>query len=151
MHENEVHQSSSAMRGSKIKLADERCLRADDTELVPFRVGKYGPRLGARLSDVDPACAERENAFDLGVALLGAASEVEVNTILDDLLVRHRHETDPDRRSLSGADHDLSLPLGEDSPTQHLSPEPGQFRQVVRIDDDVVQPNSHTRQYQRPA
>src|SRR6266536_153251 len=133
--------------GHFLALANERCLGTDHAELVSFRVGEYGPRLGAGLPDVDPARTERENALDLGVPLAGASGEVEVYAILDDLPVGHRHEADPERCGRLGADDDFPLPLRQDLPTQHPGPEPRQRRQIVGIDDNVMQQNSHAGQY----
>jgi hypothetical protein len=53
--------------------------------------------------------------------------------------VRARHEADTDRRCHLRADDDFALALGQDLPAQRLSPEPGEPRQVVCIDHDVMQ------------
>jgi AraC-like ligand binding domain len=127
-------------------LTDERRLRTYHAELISLRVGEYGPRLGTGLPDVYPACAECEDPLDLGTLIPGAGSEVEVDTVLDGLLVGYRHEADAHRGSLIGADDDLPFALGQDLPLQHLGPESGQARQIMRIHDDVMQRHTHDRQ-----
>ena len=49
-----------------------------DAEFVALGVGQDCPRLGARLPDIDPGCAERKTALNLGVTVPGAAGEVTV-------------------------------------------------------------------------
>ena len=126
--------------------SDERFLRTQDTELVPLGIGEHGPRLRTALPDVDPSRAESENPLNLGVPAVRAGGEVKVQTILHRFAVGHRHEADSHRRGFVSADDDLSLTLGQDLPVQHLGPEPGLSRQIMRIDDDVVQGYGHARQ-----
>src|SRR6266540_4436615 len=122
---------------------DERLLRTQDAKLVPLGVGEHGPGFRAALPDVDPARAERKNPLNLGVAAVRAGGKVKVQTILHRFAVGRWHEADSHCCSFVGADDDLSLTLRQDLPVQHLGPEPGLSRQIVRIDDDVVQGYSH--------
>src|SRR5690348_12794651 len=66
-----------------------------------------------------------------------------MHTILDRLGIGHGHEADADRGVVVGSDDDLALALGQDLPAQRLRPEPGQARQVVSVNDDVVQSDRH--------
>ena len=52
--------------------------------------------------------------------------------------VAHGHEADAHRRGRIGADDYLPLVLREDPPTQHLRPEPGESREVMGVEDDVI-------------
>jgi transposase len=119
----------------------ERCFRAYHAELVTFRVGQDRPRLGAGLADVDPAGAQRQQTFDLRLAVFRLGGQVEVDPVLERLRLGHRHEAQSDRRVLVWPDDDLALSLGQDVPAEGLRPEPGQPRQVVGVDNDVM--NSH--------
>jgi hypothetical protein len=65
---NRVASPRATNRQDQRYSSNERFLRAQDAELVALGVGEHGPRLRAALPDIDPACAERENPFDLGVA-----------------------------------------------------------------------------------
>ena len=67
-----------------------------------------------------------------------------MNTVLDDLVIGARHEADANRRVVGGADDDLALAFGEDWPVKHLAPEAGQPREIVGIDDDVVEGHRHS-------
>ena len=44
---------------------------------------------------------------------------------------------------LISPDYDLALALREDLPAKRLGPEPGQPRQVVSVDDDVMKSDRH--------
>jgi hypothetical protein len=60
------------------------------------------------------------------------------------LLIRsigYRHEAHADGRVLAGPDDDLALTLGQNLPAGCLRPESGQPRQVVNVNDDVVEPD----------
>ena len=61
----------------------------------------------------------------------------------DRLFRRRRHEAQPDRGRLVGTDHHLPGPLGEDPPAEHRGPEPRQSREIVGVDDDVMQQHGH--------
>src|SRR5436305_4514615 len=132
-------------------LADERFLRAYYAELVSFRIGQHGPGLSAGLPDVDPACPEREEAVYLLIAVRGTAGEVEVDSVLDRLGTGDRHEAHADRRVLVRPDDDLVLPLGENLPAERLRPEPGQGRQIMSVNHDVVELNRHARSMSGPS
>jgi len=123
-----VPAGAAAERQDRSCSRDERFLRAQDAELVALGVGEHGPRLRAALPDVDPACAERENPFDLGVAAARAGGEVKVQAVLHRFAVGHWHEADSHRCGFVGADDDFSLTLRQDLPVQHLGPEPGLSR-----------------------
>jgi hypothetical protein len=77
------------------------------------------------------------------IAILGAGSKVEVHSVLDGLWIGDWHEADADRRILVRADDDFALALGKNLPAEGLGPEPCQHRQVVRVDDDVVNSYRH--------
>src|SRR5215475_7917892 len=125
------------------RLPGERLLRAHDAELVSLRVGQDGPGLGAGLPDVDPAGPERNKTVDLLITIRGAAGQVQVHPVLDDPGIGDRHEADADGRVLGGPDTDLAPALGKNLPAERLRPEPGQARQVVGVDDDVVKSDRH--------
>src|SRR5262245_28111723 len=122
---------------------DERFLRPDHAELVSLRVGKNGPGLGTGLTDVDPACTERDEALDLLMTVCGTAGQIKMHPVLDRLRIGDRHEADADGRVLISPDNDLALALGQDLPAKRLRPEPGQRRQVVSVDDDVMKSHGH--------
>jgi hypothetical protein len=42
-----------------------------------------------------------------------------------------------------GPDDDLVRPLGQDLPAERLRPEPGQARQIVSVNHDVVELDGH--------
>jgi hypothetical protein len=109
-------------------------------------VGKNGPGLGAGLPDIHPPVTKRKDALDLGLLLARIRAQVEMEAILGRLDVAHGHEADAHRRGRIGTDDDLLLVLREDLPTQHLRPEPGEGREVMGVDDDVVQRDCHPRQ-----
>jgi hypothetical protein len=100
------------------------------------------------LTDVDGSCPEGDEALDLRVTFGGAGAgarvEIEVDAVLDDLLVRARHEADADGCVVGWADDDLALAFGENRPVEHIAPEPGQSEEIVGIDDDVVEGNRHS-------
>ena len=129
--------------------SDERLFRADHAELVALRVGQYNPGLCASLPDVDPAGSESQEALDLLVAILGAGGHVEVHAVLDGLWIGDRHKAHSDGRILVGTDDDLAFTLGRDLPAERLGPEPGQRRQVVGVNDDVVKSDRHADKYAR--
>ncbi len=54
-----------------------------------------------------------------------------------------RHEAHADGCVLVSADDDLALTLGENRPAERLRPEPGQPRQVVSVNDDVMESDRH--------
>jgi len=124
-------------------LADERFLGAHYAELVIFRVGKDSPGFSAGLSDVYPARPEREKAVNLLIAIGGAGGEVKMHAILDSLGIGDRHKAHADRCVLVGPDHDLVLALRQHLPAKRLGPEPGQARQVVSVNHDVVESYGH--------
>ena len=130
-------------------LTDERFLRAHDAELVSFGVGKDRPGLGAGLSDVYRARPERKKAVDLLIAIGGAGGEVNMHAILDRLGIGDRHEAHADRRVLVDPDDDLILALAKYLPAKRLRPEPGQARQIMSINDDVVQSYGHVASMRR--
>jgi len=74
-----------------------------------------------------------------------------MHPVLDRLGLGGRHEADADGRVLVGPDDDLVLPLRQHRPAERLRPEPGQAGQVVSVNDDVVQPDGHAKQYARHA
>jgi len=127
-------------------LVDEGPLGTHHAELVALGVGEHGPGLGAGLPDVHPPGTKGKDALDLGLLLARIGAQVEVEAILGRLDVAHGHEADADRRGRVGADHDLALPFGEDPPTQHLRPEAGEGREVMGVDDEVMQRDRHARQ-----
>src|SRR5262249_31692694 len=118
-------------------------LRTQHAELVPLGIGKHGPRLSPGLPDVHPARTEGQDALDLGISIIGTRVEVEVQTVLDRLHVRYRHEADPHRCILISTDDDLSPALGQDAPVQYLSQDRGQGRKIMCIDDNVMQRHRH--------
>jgi hypothetical protein len=61
-------------------------------ELVSLGIGQYSPGLCAGLTDVDPACPQRDKPLNLLVAVLGAAGQIEVHAVLDRLQAGNRHE-----------------------------------------------------------
>src|SRR5215471_9150953 len=130
-------------------LTDERFLRAHHTELVTLGVGKDSPGLSAGLSDVHPPCPELEKAVNLLIAIGGAAGEVDVHAILDRLGIGNGHEAHADWRVLVGPDDDLVLALAQYLPAKGPRPEPGQARQIVSINDDVVQSYGHAASMRR--
>jgi len=118
-------------------------LRPYHAELVSLRVGQDRPGLSAGLPDVGAARAEREKTVNLLITVSGAAGQVEVHTVLDRFGIGDGHETDADGRVLVGPDDDLAFTLGKDLPAERLRPEPGQPRQVVSVNDDVVKSDRH--------
>ena len=58
-------------------------------------------------------------------------------------VIRYGHEAHADRRAYIRSDDDLAHALGQDSPAQHLCPKACEARQIVGIDNDVMQPYSH--------
>jgi hypothetical protein len=62
-----------------------------------------------------------------------------MHAILDRLGIVDRHEAHADGRVLVGPDDDLILALAQYLPAKRLRPEPGQARQIMSINDDVVQ------------
>src|SRR6266566_7731627 len=124
-------------------LTDERLLRPHHAELISLRIGENYPGLSASLPDIDPACPERKKTADLLIAVCRAAGQVEMHAVLDCLRIGDRHEADPDGCILISPDDDLPLTLGQDLPAKRLRPEPGQRRQVMSVDDDVVKSDSH--------
>jgi hypothetical protein len=93
--------------------------------------------------DIDPARPEREKPVNLLIAVGGAGGEIKVHTVLDRLGIGNRHQADADRRVLAGPDDDLVLTLGENLPAKRPRPEPRQARQVVSVNDDVVESDRH--------
>jgi hypothetical protein len=130
-------------------LTDECFLRAHNTELITFGVGEDSPGLGAGLSDVYPARPERKKTVNLLIAIGGVAGEVNMHAILDRLGVVDRHEAHADGRVLVGSDNDLILALAQYLPAKRLRPEPGQARQIMSINDDVVQSYWHVASMRR--
>ena len=124
-------------------LTDERFLQPHDAELVSLRVGENGPGLGAGLPDVDRARPERQKTVNLLITIRGAAGEVEVHTVLNRFWIGDGHEADADGCVLVSPDDDLALALGKDLPAERTRPEPGQPRQVVRVNDDVLKSDRH--------
>ena len=122
---------------------DESFLRAHYAELVSLRIGKDGPGLSAGLPDVDSARSERKKAVNFLIAVHGAAGEVKMHAVLDRLGIGDRHEAHAGGRVLVGPDDDLVLALGENLPAERLRPEAGQARQIVRVNDDVMESNGH--------
>ena len=122
---------------------DESFLRAHYAELVSLRIGKDGPGLSAGLPDVDSARSERKKAVNFLIAVHGAAGEVKMHEVLDRLGIGNRHEAHAGRRVLVGPDDDLVLARGENLPAERLRPEAGQARQIVRVNDDVMESNGH--------
>lgn len=123
--------------------ARQRLLRANDAELVALRISEHRPRLVASLTDVDGSRPEGDEALNLRLTFagsgVGAWVEIEMHTVLDDLVLGARHETDADGRVVGWADDDLPIAFGEDGPVEHLAPEPGQPKEIVGIDDNVVE------------
>ena len=66
-----------------------------------------------------------------------------MHAVLDRLGVGDRHEAHPYGCVLGGPDDDLALALGKNLPAERLRPEPGQPRQVVGVNDDVVKSDRH--------
>ena len=124
-------------------LTDESFFRAHYAELVSLRIGKDSPGLSAGLPDVYVARPEREKAVNFLIAVRGAAGEVKMHAVLDRLGIGDRHEAHADRRVLIGPDDDLVLTLGENLPAKRLRPEAGQARQIVSVNDDVMESNGH--------
>ena len=135
----DIHGCASARQG---------LLRADDAELVALWISEHRPRLVASLTDVDRSCPEGDKAFDLRLTFAGAGvgprAEIEMHTVLDDLVVGARHEADADGCVVSWADDDLPFAFGEDRPVEHLAPESGQPKEIVGIDDYVVEGYRHS-------
>src|SRR5450759_5943938 len=127
----------------KVPLGGERLLRAYHAEFVALRVGQDHPGLSAGLPDVDPARPEREKALNLVVAILSAAGEVDVNAVLDGLRIGHRHKAHADGRVLIEPDDDLAVTLRENRPAERLSPESGQSRQIMSVNDYVMESHRH--------
>jgi hypothetical protein len=145
-----AHVAESAGPANRVDLSHqcggslgERFLRTYYAELVSLGIGQYSPGLCASLPDVDPACPECDKPLNLLVAVLGTAGQIEVHAILDRLQVGDWHEAHADGRILVGPYDDLTLPLGQNLPAERLGPEPGQPRQVVSVNDDVMQSDRH--------
>jgi len=84
--------------------------------------------------------------FPLGLARTAqdrATGLVEVQAVADRLRIRDRHEAQADGRVLAGPGDDLALTRAEDLRAGYLRPEPGQPGQVVRVSDDVMEPDRH--------
>ena len=64
--------------------------------------------------------------------------------VLDDLVVGAGHEADADWRVVGWANDDLPLAFGEDGPVERLAPEAGQSKEIVGIDDNVVEGYGHS-------
>jgi len=69
--------------------------------------------------------------------------------ILDRLGIGDGHEAHPDQRVLVGPDDDLVLALGKHRPAKRLRPEPGQARQIVSVNDNVMQSYGHAASMRR--
>jgi glucose/arabinose dehydrogenase len=74
-----------------------------------------------------------------------------VHAVLDDLCAGDRHEAHAHRRVLVGPDDNLALPLGQNLPAERLRPEPGQPRQVVSVNNDVMKADRHAVSMRRHA
>jgi hypothetical protein len=75
------------------------CPWADDAELVALGIGQHDPRLLAGLADVDAAGAERQDALDLRVPVVGAGGEIEMEAVLGGLLIG---QVSPSKNEVAG-------------------------------------------------
>ena len=66
-----------------------------------------------------------------------------MHAALDRLGIGNRHEAYAGRRVLVGPDDDLVFALGKNLPAKRLRPEAGLARQIVSVNDDVMEPNGH--------
>ncbi len=73
------------------------------------------------------------SAVNLLIAIRGAAGEIEMHAVLDNLGIGDRHEAHADGRVLVSPDDDLVLAFGEYLPAKRLRPEPGQAGQIVSV------------------
>ena len=82
---------------------------------------------------------------DIGTIVKDAGyySEENISAPGPDRLIGNRHEADTYRCVLVSPDDDLVLALRENLPAKRLGPEPGQARQIVGVDDDVVEADGH--------
>ena len=55
----------------------------------------------------------------------------------------HRHKAHADGRVLIGPDDDLAVTLRENRPAERLSPESGQSRQIMSVNDYVMESHRH--------
>src|SRR6266487_772626 len=66
-----------------------------------------------------------------------------MHPVLDGLGIGDRHEAHADGRVLGGPDDDLARTLGKNLPAERLRPEPGQARQIMCVNDDVMKSDRH--------
>ena len=72
-----------------------------------------------------------------------------MHAILDRLGIGDWHEAHADGRVLVGPDDDLIFALAQYLPAKRLRPESGQARQIMSINDDVVQSYGHVASMRR--
>jgi len=73
-----------------------------------------------------PAFADLRFAFT--ATGVGTRVEIEMHTVLHDLVVGTRHEADADASIVGRTHDDLPLAFGQYGPAEHLAPEAGQPR-----------------------
>ena len=136
--------------------------RAQDAELVAFRVGQHRPRLAA-LAHVGPPGAQGDEPGHLRLDRAVSRPDVQVQAVLDRLAFRHGHEHE--RRDYRGLAYllgqiswfprprgDLHLPVRGPHHViaQHSGPERGLGDRVLAVDNDLGEPASHDHSWRPP-
>jgi hypothetical protein len=114
--------------------------RAEDTELIAFRVPKHHPGLFP-LSNVSSCGSEREQTLDLSVSVVWA--KVEVQPVLCGLQLWNGHEQEP-RKSISRwSDLELVRIFVDDNPIESPSPPTSEGAGVAGLNDRLLPLEGH--------
>ena len=128
--------------------ADQVGLRSDHAELVALGIGQDGPRLVAALTDVHaPRARGRRAAATSASRSAGVASAPGLRSrwtrFLTTLSSGDGMKQSPIGASSAGPTITSALALGQDRPAEGGAPEPGQRREVMGVDHDVVEGDGH--------